>query len=143
MSERQYNHFALYLKESNIEGLKLLNFWTIANLFKYQGDKSNQIILACDIYNQFLKRDSINFINFKPELVDKFIESYQNIENTKYSYIIDEMSQVVYNHLRNFYFHKYKLSDIFEKFKNVIKSEEIIYSRLVASDMTNNSYLNI
>jgi len=142
MSERPYYNFMKYIREEQIEGLKLLNFWTVSNVFKYNSSQ-NHTILASEIYEKFLKEDSINYINFRPDLIEEFVECYQKIEQNRYSLILDNMKNIVYTQLRDFYFPKYKMSRCYKVFKQEIRQEELIYSRLIASDMMSNSELII
>lgn len=136
MNEKTFNTFYFFLKDKMVEGAKLLNFWIDINLFRHNRRKNNKVqILATDIYDKYIKQNAELYIDFPSNLIEGIHKSYLKTEKSLYNDIFDDLSEFVYDTLNDYYFPAFKTSECFKKLQNVLENDEILYSRLIQSNM--------
>lgn len=136
MNEKTFNSFYYFLRDKMAEGAKLLNFWIDINLFRHNQRKNNKVqILATDIYDKYIKQNAELFIDFPSNLVEGIHKSYLKTEKSLYNDIFDELSEFVYDTLNDYYFPAFKTSENFNKLQKDLEFDEILYSRLIQSNM--------
>ena len=136
MNEKTFNCFFKFLREEMPSGAKLLNFWIDVNLFRHNQRKNMKVhILATDLYNKYINPNSEFYIDFPSKLIEGFNKSYLKTDKSFYNNIFDELSEFVYESLNDYHFPSFKNSDVFKKLEKELENEEIVYSRLIQSNM--------
>ena len=136
MNEKTFNCFYFFLRDNIAEGAKLLNFWIDINLFKHNQRNNNKVqILATDIYDKYIKENAELYIDFPSNLVENVHKSYMKTDKSLYNDVFDELSEFVYDTLNDYYFPAFKNSETFRKLQKELENDEILYSRLVQSNM--------
>ena len=136
MNEKTFNSFYYFLRDKMSEGAKLLNFWIDINLFRHNQRKNSKVqILASDLYEKYIKQNAELYIDFPSNLVEGIHKSYLKTEKSFYNDIFDDLSEFVYDTLNEYYFPAFKNSENYKKLQKELEIDEILYSRLIQSNM--------
>jgi hypothetical protein len=143
INEKTYDAFLEYLKNNFTPGLRLLLLWTDLNVFKHTSlePKKDINLLASEIYENYIKENSEKYVDFPSEIITMIENSYKNSKKNEYNACFDEVMQYVYRTLKENYFLNFKQSDSYRELEKDLESDEIIYSRLLASSMISNTEL--
>lgn len=137
ITEKTYDSFMKFLNSHSQEGSKLLLLWTELNVFKHSCRTPNKEVslLATDIYDKYLKESSENFVDVPHNIIEKIEYSYRTYNKNLYHPCFDELLEYVFVTLKDIFFPNFKISDDYRILEKDLETDEIIYSRLLASSM--------
>lgn len=139
LTEKTYNSFAKFLSNFSQDGSRLLSLWTDLNIFKhssYMKSKSN--VCSSDIFEKYINEYSEYYIDIPGDIINRIENSYLDISKNLYHPSYDELLDYVFNTLKDVYFPYFKNSEEYINLEKELKSEEIIYSRLLGSSVISN-----
>ena len=137
ITEKTYDSFMNFLNKCSPDGSKLLLLWTELNVFKHSSRNPYKevSILASEIYEKYLKENSENCINIPHSIIEKIQESYRISSKNIYHPVFDELLDYVFCALKDIYYPNFRISEDYKILEKELETDEIIYSRLVASSM--------
>lgn len=137
ITEKTYDAFMNFLKMHSPEGSKLLLLWTELNVFKHSCKNSNKEVsfLATEIYDKYLKENSEHFVDIPHNIIEKIQLSYRISNKNIYHPCFDELLEYLFSTLKDIYYPNFKISNDFKTLEKDLETDEIIYSRLLASSM--------
>jgi hypothetical protein len=137
VTEKTYDAFMKFLNENSSEGSRLLYLWTDINVFKHKsnGKKNDVNLLSSEIYDIYIKENSEKYVDIPSNIIIKIENSYRNSFKDVYDPCFEELLQYVFNTLKDIYYPNFKISDKYKELEKDLETDEIIYSRLLASSM--------
>ncbi len=137
INEKTYESFMKFLNKYSKEGSKLLLLWTELNVFKHSSKNpvKELNILSTEIYDKYLKDNSENYIDVPNGIIEKIQISYKSLNNNIYHPCFDILLEYVFNNLKDIYYPNFKISEEYKNLEKDLETDEIIYSRLLASSM--------
>jgi Regulator of G protein signaling domain len=137
ITEKTYDAFMKFLNKHSPDGSKLLLLWTELNVFKHSNKTTKKEIsyLATEIYDKYLKENSENYVDIPFNIIEKIQQSYKSLSKNNYHPSFDELLEYVFNTLKDIYYPNFKISDDYKFLEKDLETDEIIYSRLLASSM--------
>jgi hypothetical protein len=138
VTEKTYDAFMRYLSQnSSGEGLRLLFLWTDLNVFKHlsNGTKKDINVLSSEIYDKYINENGEKYIDIPTNIIIKIENSYKKSFKDVYDPCFEELLQYVFNTLKDIYYPNFKISDKYKELEKDLETDEIIYSRLLASSM--------
>lgn len=137
VTEKTYDCFMKFLNTHSSDGSRLLLLWTDLNVFKHisNNPKKEVNLLSSEIYDNYIRENCENYVDIPCDIINKIEHSYKSSNKNTYNPCFDELLEYVFNTLKEVYYPNFKISDQYKDLEKDLETDEIIYSRLLASSM--------